>query len=183
MKLTHDATMQKQKAESIENRIYLVSGAGVAIILVLSGSGAALFLIWRRSRVEVMRLKQSHQYNMEERHLTHEVRMKVLDVIAQFPSEERVEIIGKIVSAAASPPVDTTIVLNPLKSKQSTTPPPITNELTTDETNTATSKTPSHYNLPKLALMPVHDSKRLIDAQLHKLAAYRSSFSNKISPK
>lgn len=183
MKLTHDATMQQQKAASIESRIYLVSGAGVAIILVLSGSGAVLFLIWRRSRVEIMHLKQCHQYNLEERHLTHEVRMKVLDVITQFSSEERVEIIGKIVSATAVPPVDTTIVLNPRQTEQPATAPPVKNELSAAKANPPTSTTLSRYSLPSLALMPVHDSKRVIEAQLHKLAAYRSSFSNKTSPK
>lgn len=176
MKLTHDATMQKQTAESIESRIYLVSGAGVALILVLSGSGAALFLIWRRSRVEIMHLKQYHQYNMEERHLTHEVRMKVLDVITQFPTEERVEIIGKIVSASATPPADTTIVLNPLQAEKSPplpTSPPAADEFAAAKASTPKSTILRHHSLPTLALMPIHDSKRVIAAQLLKLAAYR----------
>lgn len=182
MKLTHDAAMQQQKAASIENRIYLASGAGIAIILVLSGSGAALFFISRRSKVELMRLQQAHQYRMEERHLTHEVRMKVLDVITQFSSEERAEIVGKLVNTSTALPPDTTIVLNPRQTEPSLGVPPATSEPTTANKHATPPTTPNQHRLPRLALRPVHDSKRVIGVQLHQWTAQRHKTSPSNNP-
>lgn len=157
MKLAHDATMQKQMAESIESRIYLVSGAGVALILVLSASGAALFLIWRRSKVELLQLKHQHESSLEERHLAHAVRMKVLDVITQFPSTERADIIAKLVSSTPAPAAKP-IVINPRQTE-------VVQHKTARKASTSK---PRHRHLKALALMPVQDSKPFITLHLQK---------------
>ena len=174
--LQHDEAMQRQTAETTERHIYVLSGAGVGIILVLSAAGAVLFHIWRRSRLEMTELHQQHHYQIEERKLTHEMRMKVLDVIVKFPPQERADIIMKVISPTATiiPTSGTTVLDIPLEEPDTDDAPP------DEPMDTAAVKTLSHFSLPTLALMPVHDSKPLVAQHISKHMAGKASLASRV---
>lgn len=170
--LQHEEAMQRQTAETTERHIYVLSGAGVGIILVLSAASAVFFHIWRRSRLEMTELHQQHHYQIEERKLTHEVRMKVLDVIVKFPPEERADIIMQVISPTAAPAHEqsVTVLDMPLEEPDTDAKP----------RETASVKTLSYSSLPTLALMPIHDSKPLVAQHISKIMKGKSSLTQRV---
>lgn len=171
--LQHDENMQRQASQSTERHIYVLLGAGVAIIVVVSGAFAALFRTWRRSHVELVRLNQSHNCQLEDRKALHEMRMKVLDVIVKFPQEERSEIIMKVISSTAPAPAVTVL---PTQERAVLDMPPLAPELEAAVTAKPTPRQPTPPppvqkpsdagRLAALALMQVSDSKRLLRTQM-----------------